>query len=116
MSVVNNITINEQLIEDSLRIDSGIRSLQSKLSNVIDGITDKNADPMEIIEKYQKELAEIQTELTEFLDQQQKFHHMIENAEKEITSMAEEVKKMMTQNNITIDEDDLENGNDANES
>lgn len=103
-----NVVINEQLIEDSQRIDSGIRRLQNKLSDVIDGITDNNADPMEIIQKYKNELTEIQTDLKEFLQQQKEFDRTVENAEKEILTMAEEVKKMMTQHNI--DENNLEMG------
>lgn len=103
-----NVVINEQLIEDSQRIDSGIRRLQNKLSDVIDGITDNNADPMVIIQKYKNELAEIKTHLKEFLHEQKEFDRTVQNAEKEILTMAEEVKKMMTQHNI--DENSLEKG------
>lgn len=103
-----NVVINEQLINDSQRIDSGIRRLQNKLSDVIDGITDNNADPMVIIQKYKDELAAIKTDLKEFLHQQKEFDRTVQNAEKEILTMAEEVKKMMIQHNI--DEADLEKG------
>lgn len=103
-----NVVINEQLINDSQRIDSGIRRLQNKLSDVIDGITDNNADPMVIIQKYKDELAEIKTDLKEFLHQQKEFDRTVQNAEKEILTMAEEVKKIMIQHNI--DEADLEKG------
>lgn len=107
-----NVVISEQLIEDSQRIDSGIRRLQNKLTDVIDGITDDNADPVAILQKYKDELAEIRTELMEFLEQQQEFDRTVKNAEKEISTMAEEVKKMLIQHNINIniDEKDLEKG------
>lgn len=101
-----NVVISEKLIEDSQRIDSGIRRLQNKLSDVIDRITDKNADPIEIIQKYKEELAEIKTDLKEFLIQQEEFDRSILDAEKEILMMAEEVKKMMTEHNITVETDE----------
>ena len=103
-----NVVINEKLIEDSQRIDSGIRRLQNKLSDVIDGITDNNADPVAILQKYKDELAAIKTDLVKFLDQQKEFDRTVENAEKEISTMSEEVKKMLNQHNIHIDENSLE--------
>ena len=103
-----NVVISEKLIEDPQRIDSGIRRLQNKLSDVIDGITDNNADPVAILQKYKDELAAIKTDLVEFLDQQKEFDRTVENAEKEISTMSEEVKKMLNQHNIHIDENSLE--------
>ena len=103
-----NVVISEKLIEDPQRIDSGIRRLQNKLSDVIDGITDNNADPATILQKYKDELAAIKTDLVEFLDQQKEFDRTVENAEKEISTMSEEVKKMLNQHNIHIDENSLE--------
>lgn len=103
-----NVVISEKLIEDSQRIDIGIRQLQSKLSNVIDGITDENADPVAILQKYKDELTAIKTDVVEFLEQQKEFDRMVQNAEKEISTMSEEVKKMLNQHNIHIDENDLD--------
>lgn len=103
-----NVVISEKLIEDSQRIDSGIRRLQNKLSDVIDGITDNNADPVAILQKYKDELAAIKTDLVEFLEQQKEFDRTVQNAEKEISTMSEEVKKMLNQHNIHIDENNLD--------
>lgn len=100
-----NVQINEKLIDDSQKIDLGIRRLQSQLTNVIDRITDKNADPKAIIQMYKTDLATISTDLKEFLRQQEEFNRTVHDAEKEITAMADEVKQMMAQHKITIDED-----------
>lgn len=100
-----NVQINEKLIDDSQKIDLGIRRLQSQLTNVIDRITDKNADPKAIIQMYKNDLATISTDLKEFLRQQEEFNRTVHDAEKEITAMADEVKQMMAQHKITIDED-----------
>lgn len=102
-----NVEISEKLIEDSQRIDAGIRRLQNKLSDVIDRITDKNADPKQVIEKYKTQLSEIKTELTEFLNQQMEFDQVVEEAEKEVAMVNEEIKKILTQYNIKIDESKL---------
>lgn len=101
-----NVIINEKLIEDSQKIDLGIRRLQSKISNVIDRITDKDADPKSIIENYKDELEIIKTELSDFLQEQEKFDQTVKDAEKEITMVGEEVKKMMEEHNINFDDVD----------
>lgn len=103
-----NVVINEKLIEDSQRIDSGIRRLQNKLSDVIDGVTDNNADPVAILQKYKDELSAIKTDLVDFLQQQKEFDSMVQDAEKEISTMSEEVKEMLNKHNIHIDESSLE--------
>lgn len=92
--------INEKLIEDSQKIEIGIRKLQSKLTDVIDRITDKNADPQVIVETYKTELAAIKTDLVEFLQQQKEFDETIQNAEKEMKMMDDEVREMMKKHNI----------------
>lgn len=102
-----NVEISEKLIEDSHKIDTGIRRLQSKLSDVIDRITDKNADAGAVVQKYKNELSEIQTELAEFLHQQKEFDEVVEDTEKEVAMVNEEIKKILTQHNIKIDDSKL---------
>lgn len=99
-----NVEINEQLILDSQRIDTGIRKLQSRLSDVIDRFTERNAEPKDVIQKYKDELAAIKAELKDFLRQQKDFDRTVQNAEKEISMVTNELKRMMLQNNITVQE------------
>lgn len=94
--------ISEKLIEDSQKIDAGIRKLQGKISDVIDRFTEKNADPKVVMQKYKDELATIRVELKEFLRQQREFDRTVQNAEKEISMMKNDVRKMMLQNKISI--------------
>lgn len=97
-----NMEISEKLIEDSQKIDAGIRKLQGKISDVIDRFTEKNADPKVVMQKYKDELATIRVELKEFLRQQREFDRTVQNAEKEISMMKNDVRKMMLQNEISI--------------
>lgn len=99
-----NVEISEQLILDSQRIDTGIRKLQGRLSDVIDRFTERNADPKDVIQKYKDELAAIKAELKDFLRQQKDFDRTVQNAEKEISMVTNELKRMMLQNNITVQE------------
>lgn len=99
-----NVEINEQLILDSQRIDTGIRKLQGRLSDVIDRFTERNAEPKDVIQKYKDELAAIKAELKDFLRQQKDFDRTVQNAEKEISMVTNELKRMMLQNNITVQE------------
>lgn len=94
--------INEKLIEDSYKIDSGIRKLQSKLTDVIDRLTEKNGNSQDVIGKYKKELADMKLELQEFLQQQKEFDRNVQSAEKEINIITNDIKRMMVQHNITV--------------
>lgn len=94
--------INEKLIEDSYKIDSGIRKLQSKLTDVIDRLTEKNGNSQDVIGKYKKELADMKLELQQFLQQQKEFDRNVQSAEKEITMITNDIKRMMVQHNITV--------------
>lgn len=108
-----NVEISEKLFEDSQKIDAGIRRLQGKLTDVIDRITDEKADPKVIIQKHKDSLLEITTDLVEFLREQKEFDKTVQNAESEIAMMDREIKKIMAQHKITID--DLEGAEDAEE-
>lgn len=99
-----NVEISEQLILDSQRIDTGIRKLQGRLSDVIDRFTERNADPKDVIQKYKDELAAIKAELKDFLRHQKDFDRTVQNAEKEISMVTNDLKRMMLQNNITVQE------------
>lgn len=94
--------MNEKLIEDSHKIDTGIRKLQSKLTDVIDRFTEKNGNPQDALEKYKKELADMKVELREFLRQQKEFDRTVQSADKEISMITNDVKRMMVQHNITV--------------
>lgn len=97
-----NMEMNEKLIEDSHKIDTGIRKLQSKLTDVIDRFTEKNGNPQDVLEKYKKELADMKVELREFLRQQKEFDRTVQSADKEISMITNDVKRMMVQHNITV--------------
>lgn len=97
-----NMEMNEKLIEDSHKIDTGIRKLQSKLTDVIDRFTEKNGNPQDVLEKYKKELADMKVELREFLRQQKEFDRTVQSADKEISMITNDVKRMMVQQNITV--------------
>lgn len=97
-----NMEMNEKLIEDSHKIDTGIRKLQSKLTDVIDRFTEKNGNHQDVLEKYKKELADMKVELREFLRQQKEFDRTVQSADKEISMITNDVKRMMVQHNITV--------------
>lgn len=103
-----NVEISEKLVQDSQKIDTGIRKLQGRLSDVIDRFTEKNADPKDVIQKYKDELASIKAELRDFLRQQKDFDRTVQSAEKEISQVSNDLKRMMLQNNITIAEANLQ--------
>lgn len=109
-----NVEISEKLIEDSQKIDAGIRRLQGKLTDVIDRITEDNADPQAIIQKHKDKLLEITTDLAEFLREQKEFDKTVQNAESEIAMMDSEIKKIMAQHKINIEDlnldDDIKDG------
>lgn len=102
-----NVEISEKLVQDSQNIDTGIRKLQGRLSDVIDRLTEKNADPKDVIQKYKDELASIKAELREFLRQQKDFDRTVQSAEKEISQVSNDLKRMVLQNNIIIPEPNL---------
>lgn len=97
-----NVEISEKLIEDSHKIDSGIRKLQSKLTDVIDRFTEKNGNPQDVIQKYKKELADMKAELREFLRQQKEFDRTVQSADREINGITRDVQRMMVQHHITV--------------
>lgn len=97
-----NMEMNEKLIEDSHKIDTGIRKLQSKLTDVIDRFTEKNGNHQDVLEQYKKELADMKVELREFLRQQKEFDRTVQSADKEISMITNDVKRMMVQHNITV--------------
>lgn len=99
-----NVEISDKLMEDSVKIDAGIRRLQGKLTDVIDRITEDNADPKAIIQKHKDKLLEITTDLVEFLREQKEFDKTVQNAESEIAMMDSEIKKIMAQYKINIDD------------
>lgn len=103
-----NVEISEKLIQNSQKIDTGIRKLQGRLSDVIDRYTEKNANPNDVIQKYKDELAAIKAELREYLRQQKEFDRSVQSADKEISMMTSDLKNMMLQNNINVAETTLQ--------
>lgn len=90
-----NVQINQKLIEDSAKIDVGVRSLQGKIVNVIDQYTDKNIDHQGVLDKYVNELAEIKISLKDLYRQQKDFNTLLSTAEKEVSTIETDVKSLM---------------------
>lgn len=102
-----NVEISEKVIEDSIKIDAGIRILQSKMTDVIDRFTEKNGDPKVLLQKYNREVAGIKADLQDILRQQKEFDRTVQSAEKEIAAMSSDLKKMIAQNHINISESNV---------
>lgn len=90
-----NVELNQKLIENSAKIDLGIRLLQGKIMNVIDRYTDKNIDHQGVLDKYMKELAEIRTSLKDFHRQQEEFNSLLATAEKDVSLIESDVEKLI---------------------
>lgn len=100
-----NVEISEKVIENSQKLDVGIRKLQNRLTDVIDRCTEKNADPKDVIQKYKDELAAIKNDLRNILRKQKEFDRTVQNADKEIAVMTNHFQKLMRQNNINVPAD-----------
>lgn len=100
-----NVEISEKIIQNSQKIDAGIRKLQSRLTDVIDRNTEKNANPKDVIQMYKDELAAIKNDLRNILRKQKEFDRTVQNADKEITVVTNHFQKMMLQHNINVPEE-----------
>lgn len=103
-----NVEISEKIIQNSQKIDTGIRKLQGRLTDVIDRYTEKNANPKDVIQMYKDELAALKNELRNILRQQKDFDRTVHTAEKEIDTMTDDMQKMMLKHNINIPDVDLQ--------
>lgn len=99
-----NVEISEKVIQNSQKIDIGIRKLQSRLTDVIDRYTEKNANPKDVIQMYKDELAALKNDLRNILRQQKDFNRTVQSADKEITMVANDLEKMMLKHNINVPE------------
>lgn len=99
-----NVEISEKIIQNSQKIDSGIRKLQSRLTDVIDRHTEKNANPKDVIQMYKDELAALKNDLTNILSQQKDFNSTVRSADKEITMVSNDLEKLMLKHNINVPE------------
>lgn len=97
-----NVEISEKVIQNSQKIDIGIRKLQSRLTDVIDRHTEKNANPKDLIQMYKDELAALKNDLRNILRQQKDFHRTVQGAEKEVNMITNDMGKMMLKHNINV--------------
>lgn len=103
-----NVEISEKVIENSQKIDIGIRKLQQRLTDVIDRYTEKNANPNDVIQMYKDELATLKNDLRNILRQQKDFHRTVQSADKEVTMITDDMEKMILKHNITVPEINLQ--------
>lgn len=97
-----NVEISGKIIENSQKIDTGIRKLQKRLTDVIDRYTEKNANPNDVIQMYKNELATMKNDLRNILRQQKEFDRTVHSAEKEIDTITNDLQKMMMKRNIKV--------------
>lgn len=97
-----NVEISDKLIQNSQKIDIGIRKLQSRLTDVIDRYTEKNANPKDVIQIYKDELAALKSDLQNMLRQQKDFRRSVQGAEKEINTVTNDLERMMLKQNIKV--------------
>lgn len=103
-----NVEISDKIIKNSQRIDIGIRKLQSRLTDVIDRYTEKNANPKDVIQMYKDELAALKADLQNILRQQKDFRRTVQGAEKEINTVTNDLERMMLKHNINVPDENLQ--------
>lgn len=97
-----NVEISDKVIQNSQKIDIGIRKLQSRLTDVIDRYTEKNANPKDVIQMYKDELAALKSDLQNILRQQKDFRRTVQGAEREVNTITNDMEKMMLKHNINV--------------
>lgn len=100
--------ISDKIIQNSQKFDIGIRKLQSRLTDVIDRYTEKNANPKDVIQMYKDELAALKNDLRNILRQQKDFSRSVQGAEKEINVMTNDLEKLMLKHNINVPDVNLQ--------
>lgn len=95
-----NVSIDSELMQDSLKIETGVRKLQNKIQHVInrDGSTSES-NPQEVMERNRRDLEIIKSDLRNFIQRQKEFCKLVSQTQKEVAMMDEEIHALRTQVN-----------------
>lgn len=92
-----NVSIDNELIQDSMKIETGVRKLQSKISQVIDRNEPDRANADELLARNRRDLEDIKADLRDFIQRQKEFCKLISQTQKEVSMMNEEIHLLRSQ-------------------
>lgn len=91
-----NIQLNSNLIEDSAKIEMGIRNLQNKMMQLVSRISQEDdGNAKTILNAYAEQIEAMKHQLIAFRDEQKQFNQMTKDAEKEIDEVESELKTIL---------------------
>lgn len=92
-----NVSIDNELIQDSMKIETGVRKLQSKIAHVIDRNEPDRANADEVLARNRRDLEDIKADLRDFIQRQKEFCKLISQTQKEVAMMNEEIHLLRSQ-------------------
>lgn len=92
-----NVNIDTELMQDSMKIETGVRKLQSKIAHVIDRSPLEEANPQDIVERNRRDLRDIKADLRDFIQRQKEFCKLVSQTQKEVAMMDEEIDALRSQ-------------------
>lgn len=80
-----------------MKIETGVRKLQSKISQVIDRNEPDRANADELLARNRRDLEDIKADLRDFIQRQKEFCKLISQTQKEVSMMNEEIHLLRSQ-------------------
>lgn len=92
-----NVSIDAELMQDSIKIETGVRKLQNQITHVIDRNQTEGANPEDVVERNRRDLQDIKADLRDFIQRQKEFCKLVSQTQKEVALMDEEIDALRSQ-------------------